>query len=81
MFRKKEESFSIVDTDIHVLKSEFNNSEYIMEGCISEFPTIVSLTNYDVKAAYGLVLLDDITYKSLSSYLITNFEEVLIHLL
>ena len=72
MFRKKEESFSIVDTDIHVLKSEFNNSEYIMEGCISEFPTIVSLTNYDVKAAYGLVLLDDITYKSLSSYLITK---------
>ena len=36
MFRKKEESFSIVDTDIHVLKSEFNNSEYIMEGTMQQ---------------------------------------------
>lgn len=74
IFRKKEESFNIVDTDIHVLKSEFSSSEYIMEGCISEFPTIVSLTNYDVKAAYGLVLLDDIAYKNLNSYLITKLQ-------
>ena len=74
IFKRKEETFDIVDTDIRILKNEFNSSNYIEEGSISEFPTIVSLSNYDVKAAYGLVLLDEITYKNLNGYLTTKLQ-------
>ena len=74
IFKRKEETFDIVDTDIRILKNEFNSSNYIEEGSISEFPTIVSLSNYDVKAAYGLVLLDEITYRNLNGYLTTKLQ-------
>lgn len=79
-FRRKEESFNIVDTDINLLKQEFSDSNYLSEDCLSEFPTIVSLINYDVKAAYALILLDDISYIDISNCLINkikiNIEDV-----
>lgn len=75
IFKRKEETFNIVDTDIRILKNEFNSSDYIVEGCINEFPTIVSLSNYDVKAAYALCLLDDFSQKKLNRYFISKLKK------
>ena len=45
IFKRKEETFDIVDTDIRILKNEFNSSNYIEEGSISEFPTFSLFAN------------------------------------
>lgn len=69
-FKKEEESFNIVDIDIGILKQEFKDSDYLAEGTLSEFPTIVSLIHYEIKAAYGLVLIDDRSYTQLKDFLL-----------
>ena len=64
---KNAESFEILNINTNYLKEMYASKILEREGLISEYPTIVSLKNYEINALYLLILVDELSYKKICS--------------